>query len=126
MVIILWFTCSALFITAVIYLAWLLIGNPQLKEALSTIANGFRDALRGCGFQKKYPVELWKWETMHDEDVCEDCQERASWPPMDIADWMKEGMPRTPEAETKCGENCRCELTRYYPGLRPVKHQRKI
>ena len=88
------------------------------KEALRTIMNGFRQGLRHCGVnlsKKKCPVELWKWETMKDEDVCEDCLERTSWPPMDIVDWMKEGVPRTPEADTYCSPNCRCELIRYKP-----------
>ena len=84
----------------------------SLKEAFKTLWNGIREGLKGTSLwaRKRYPVELWKWETMQDEDVCEDCLERASWPPMDIADWMKEGLPGTPEAETQCGPNCRCQL----------------
>lgn len=61
----------------------------------------------------RYPVELYKWVAMDDEEVCEECLERASWPPMDIADWMKAGLPRTPEADTECGRNCRCQLMLY-------------
>ncbi len=84
-------------------------------EAFKTFWKAFREALKGSGlwWSKRHPVELWKWETMEDEDVCEDCLMRASWPPMDIADWMKEGLPGTPEAETECGPNCRCRLVPY-------------
>ncbi len=98
------------------------------KEFGKTIAQGFREALRACGFfvWKKYPVELWIWETMQDEDVCEDCLERASWPPMDIADWMKEGMPTSPEADTKCADQCRCQLVRYDPHQSHHKHSPQI
>ena len=66
-------------------------------------------------FHRQYPVELYVWKISNDDDVCEDCLERASWEPMDIADWMKEGLPGTPEAETECGENCRCKLVLYNP-----------
>jgi hypothetical protein len=70
-------------------------------------------------------LELWKWETLQDEDVCDDCLERATWPAMDIADWMKVGMPGTPEVETECGDNCRCQLVRYESTILFKKHHRK-
>jgi len=107
---------------------WALPHSKRAKETTQTILAGFRYGLKQCGLniaKKKCPVELWKWETMEDEDVCSDCLERASWPPMDIADWMKEGMPRTPEADTECGENCRCELVRYKPASLFRKHHTK-
>ena len=104
-------------------------GKKKLSEkAARSFRHGLQDKASDPGStapKNKYPVELWNWETLHDEDVCEECQERASWPPMDIADWMKEGMPRTPEAETQCGENCRCQLVRYYPGVSSKKHHQK-
>ncbi len=59
---------------------------------------------------------------MDDEDVCEDCLKRASWPPMDIADWMKVGLPRTSEAHTSCGQHCRCQLVPYKPKVHHWKH----
>lgn len=92
--------------------------ESTIKNIGKTIAHGFGEALRTFGFflPKKYPVELWVWETMEDEEVCDDCLERSDWGPMDIADWMKKGLPRTPEAETQCAANCRCQLVRY-----PVK-----
>ena len=87
--------------------------HPRLAEALNIVMNGMREAFRGCGFcywRTQSRPELYRWQTMDDMEVCEDCLERASWEPMDIADWMKHGLPGTPEAETHCGKNCRCEL----------------
>lgn len=103
-----------LFLSALGVLLFFFYRRP--KEVLQTIRGGFFSGLRHCGLfslKRKCPVELWKWETMQDEDICEDCLERASWPATDIADWMKEGLPGTPEAETACGEHCRCELVPY-------------
>ena len=81
-------------------------------------AGGSRQALLDgifSFFRRTYPAELYRWEIAEDDDVCEDCLDRASWEPMDIADWMKEGLPGTPEAETECGKNCRCKLVLYNP-----------
>lgn len=71
--------------------------------------------------RRKYPVELYVWKISNDENVCEDCLDRASWEPMDIADWMKEGLPGTHEADTECGDKCRCKLVLYNP--RPARHR---
>ena len=98
-----------------LYLINRLIKNPYLEAALSIIISGMKDSFRGYGIfmpKRKYPLDLYHWQTMDDDEVCEDCLERSHWPPMDIADWMKEGLPRTPEAETKCGKDCRCDLVR--------------
>ena len=98
--------------------------NPHLADALSTILGGVKHSFRWFGFVtpgQKYPIELYQWQTMEDDEVCEDCLERSTWPPMDIADWMKEGLPGTAEAETQCGKNCRCELVIYKPKPSPVK-----
>ena len=100
--------------------------HVPLKISWQTFVNGFNDGLRSCGLRptRKYPAELWVWETMDDEDVCEDCRERATWPPLDIADWMKTGLPGTPESECECGQNCRCRLLRYKPSpFTPRGHQ---
>jgi len=83
--------------------------------------NGFKEGLKASGLARspaRYPVELWEWVTLDDDEVCEDCLEKASLPPMDIADWMKEGLPGTPEAQTECGQNCRCQLVPYNPKIR--------
>ncbi len=125
MIILFWFLVVFLLGLSTLSFLWLLFMHPRFKEAAKTVREGFFAGLKGSGLtvpKHQNSVELWKWETMSDEDVCEDCQERASWPPMDIADWMKEGLPRTPESETKCGENCRCQLVRYYPGFSSKKY----
>jgi len=126
MLIITWILCLTLFIALTSFLGWFFLQDPKSQESLRTLRAGFQTAMKDCGFttKRKYPVELWVWETMHDEDVCEDCLERASWPPMDIADWMKEGIPGTPEAETECGEHCRCRLVRYHPITSILKRQK--
>jgi hypothetical protein len=114
MIIAFWFLSLVLLGVVLGFLAWALVKDRRYSEGGRTLFNGFRSALKGYGFtNRRYPVELWKWETMQDEDVCDDCLERAEWPPMDIADWMKEGLPGTPEAETECGEHCRCRLVRH-------------
>ena len=91
---------------------------------MAVIKNGIKEGLKGSGFllpKTRYPVELYQWVAMDDEEVCEDCLERASLPPMDIADWMKEGLPGTPEADTQCGEDCRCKLVPYPLNKHSVK-----
>lgn len=128
MIIFIWSAVSILLFLTIAGTIWFLVHHPYLKEGVKTFKDGFKAGLKGSGLttpQKNYPVELWKWDTLHDEDVCEDCLERSTWPPMDIADWMKEGMPRTTEAELKCGENCRCQLVRYYPGVSSKKYFNK-
>lgn len=89
----------------------------QTQESWQALWHGFKEGLKGAGFlfPRKYPVELYIWKISDDDEACENCLERASWEPMDIADWMKEGLPGTPEAETECGENCRCKLVLYKP-----------
>ena len=116
MVILFWLFCLILFIACGYLLLRSLLLYPPSQTAIKTFAQGFKEGLKGAGFlfpRKSYAIELFKWETMEDDDVCEDCLERASWPAMDIADWMKEGLPRTPEADTRCGGQCRCELIPY-------------
>ena len=126
MIVILWLICILLLvIISLCLLAVLWTKKILLRPSLHTLWEGFKEGLKGSGFlfrKHRYPIELWKWETMDDEDVCEDCLERANWPPMDIADWMKEGLPRTTEAQTSCGEHCRCQLIRYQPKVHHWKH----
>ena len=116
MIIFVWFLVLGLLLLATATLAWFLLHHPGLKILQNGLPAGLKD-IGSNNPRHNYQAELWKWETMHDENVCKDCLERSTWPAMDIADWMKEGMPRTPEAETKCSENCRCQLVRYYPGV---------
>ena len=94
------------------------------KEAIQIVKRGFYRGLLYCGLnisKRKCPVELWKWETMDDENVCDDCLQRAALPPMDIAEWMKIGLPTNPEAHTDCGKDCRCRLILYKPEKQPKK-----
>ena len=113
MVIISFILCVIFFMVVSFSLAATLWKTPFVRNSLSTFLHGFKEGLKGSGLKssaRAYPVELWVWETMDDHEVCEDCLERASWPPMDIADWMKEGLPRTSESETQCGHHCRCQI----------------
>lgn len=124
MTLIMWLIFYTIFVIAATVATLALFLNPKLPEALQILRNGFREGLRGGGLAEKprYPVELWVWETMDDDEVCEDCLERASWPPMDIADWMKEGLPGTPESETGCRHECRCRLVPYNPQKSTRRH----
>ncbi len=129
MLVLLWIFAFLLYVSAVSLLIVVLLNKLPVAAPLRDRIYEWLDEARSrrlFSFKTpKYPVELWKWETLDDEEVCEDCLERASWPPMDIADWMKEGMPRTEEAETHCGENCRCELVIYEPRSHWKKHPGK-
>jgi len=123
MIILLWFLTLILFVflSAIIINALLRINHENNQNAYHTFIQGMKEALKGCGFvfnQKLYSVELYKWVAQEDDEVCEDCLERASWPAMDIADWMKVGLPNTKEASTHCKDNCRCELTLHKSEIR--------
>ena len=111
MIITLWILLRIALILAVAFMATHLIHRcvPSLYFLGNVLKKKIRDQ-RLRASQGPYPVELYKWVTAGDGAVCGDCLERASWAPMDIADWMKEGLPRTLEADTACGENCRCRL----------------
>ena len=128
MIIFAWIICLVLFAATLLVLSFLFVRSNYCLEHRRILWEGFRKGLRGCGLnvsKKKLPVELWKWETMEDDEVCEDCLERASWPPMDIADWMKVGMPGTPEAQTDCTHGCRCRLVPYKPHAKALRRPRK-
>jgi hypothetical protein len=107
------FFLRLLFIGVLALLIALAISNHHVRESFSIIGNGIKNALKGCGFtlsKRPYTVELYQWVVMDEEHVCDDGLKRASWPAMDIADWMKAGLPGTPEANTECGTNCSCQL----------------
>lgn len=87
--------------------------SPVSKEMIDTLLNGFWDGLKGSGFafrKRKYPVELYRLILTEEGDICDDCLEHLSSPPMDIADWMKEGYPKNPLPGSPCGKKCLCEL----------------
>lgn len=114
----LWLTCIVVAFFSGILTFYILFQNASFRESWQTLLGGIRQGLKEFGLpsgSSRYPVELYVWETIDDEDVCEDCLERACWPAMDIADWFKEGLPGTPEAETECGKKCRCQLVPYHP-----------
>ena len=116
MLILFWLIVRIIFIITAVTLILYLIRCSKDKNSFSTLLNGIKSGLKEWGFtmnKTRYPVELYKWVTCDDEEICEDCVERAGWPAMDIADWMKAGLPGTPEAHTECGEDCRCELVFY-------------
>ncbi len=117
MMIALWMVLRILFLGTAIFLLVYLIINSKNKDALHVLARGIQEGLRRCGLiiaeKDQYTVELYKWVALDDGEACEDCLQRASWPAMDIADWMKKGLPKTLEAHTQCGEHCRCQLVFY-------------
>lgn len=113
MMILLWILLRVVLILTTAFMAAYLIRCCMSSPLLRLLGNAFQRKFhdhRPRTSQGPYPIELYKWVTAGDGAVCEDCLQRASWVPMDIADWMKEGLPRTPEADTACGENCRCRL----------------
>ena len=113
MIIALWLLTVILFIGTFFLIVRIISKEEGHREVFQILSEGFKKALEGCGFhinKKEYSVELYEWVTSEDDDVCDDCLDRSAWPPMDIADWMKEGLPQTPEAHTQCSENCRCHL----------------
>ncbi len=112
------FSSIILFFALIVIFFLFLMRSTRHNETLRILKEGFKEGLKGSGFllpKTRYPVELYVWETSDDGEVCEDCTERAAWPPMDIADWIKEGLPRTEEAYTHCGKNCRCQLIPFHP-----------
>ncbi len=119
MILIFWMIIRFFLLTTTILLACYLLLKLKKDKSLETLNDGIKEGLRGCGFaikKSRYPLELYKWKTKNDKHVCVDCQERATWPAMDIADWMKQGLPNTKEASTCCNypshkeKRCRCEL----------------
>jgi hypothetical protein len=124
MVIFIFFLIRLLFVATLLILLFYILKSPQYRQILNTMVDGIKEGLKASGFwigKKTYSVELYKWMATDDEDVCEDCLERSSWEPMDIADWMKEGLPRTQEAETECGQKCRCHLVLYKSKIQSSK-----
>jgi hypothetical protein len=113
MMIVLWILLRVVLILTTAFMAAYLIRCCAGSQSLRLLMGAIHKKFHAYGLRagpRPYPVERYKWVTAGDDAVCEDCLQRASWAPMDIADWMKEGLPRTPEARTECGENCRCRL----------------
>ena len=107
-----WALLTILSAVTFLWLAMYMVQHPHFKEGIKILQNGFRAGLKGSGLtplKPRYKIERYKWVSMDDDEVCEDCLKRASWPAMDIAEWMKLGLPNTPETDTRC-DHCRCEL----------------
>ena len=99
--------------TALAFLVRHWLTAPSLRKDWADFKNNLRESLKQSGLfdrQHPYPVELYAWVTANDEDVCEDCLHRSQLRPMDIAEWMKIGLPGTREAGTHCEHKCRCRL----------------
>ena len=125
MVIFFWLITLIVFVLTSVILIRYFLQDPKNREAFRTVLDGFKEGLRGCGFKfqkSKYTIELYKWVTLENDEVCEDCLQRASWEPMDIADWMKEGLPKTSEADTQCKARCRCKLMLVKSKVQTHKH----
>lgn len=119
-----WLLCFILFIFTAAFLTAILLNNSPSSSpsAWQTLLNRIRERLNGDGRhppKHRYPVELWVWDNSEEDDPCEESLERCTWAPMDIADWMKEGIPQTPESGTEMCEGCRCQLVRYQKSRRP-------
>lgn len=111
-----WLLCFILFIfTAALLTALLFNHSAHSSDGWHALIENIKERLQGNSLkvpQSRYPVELWVWDNSEEEDPCEESIERAAWAPMDIADWMKEGMPQTPESGTEMCEGCNCRLVR--------------
>lgn len=113
MIIIIWCLLALIFIACGVFLALYLTRQVSAREAFQTLWNGFKEGLKGSGFlftKHRYPVELYKWSLADEETVCDVCYEMSTWPPMDLADWMKEDLPKSANGHTQCGRDCQCEL----------------
>ena len=116
MVIVLWVLLRILFLASAVFLIYYLFRLSRHDRSLPVFFAGIKTALKDCGFHFKnrsYSLELYKWAINENEEVCEESLDRASWPAMDIADWMKEGLPRDAEGHSLCGKDCDCKLILY-------------
>lgn len=114
MIIALWILLRLIFIAIALFLIYYFIKEIRNDGALLTLIAGIKNALKDCGFylrNRNYSIDLYRWVIDNeDEEICDESYERAQWPAMDIADWMKEGLPRNAQGETLCGRDCNCRL----------------
>jgi len=118
MLIAIWFILRILFFAVAAFLIYYYIKSLSNDGAFEALKNGIKSACQGFRFDEKtkdnsYSIELYKWSINENDEVCEEALERATWPAMDIADWMKEGLPRSADGTSLCGRNCQCKLNRY-------------
>ena len=114
MLILLWLALSFVFVLCGLFLLVALVKAIRLDDK-KTFFHAFKDALRECGFRWRqgYSLELYKWVPDDSEEICEESAERAQWPAMDIADWMKAGLPQDENGHSMCGQDCSCRLVLY-------------
>lgn len=96
--------------TVIVFLLGCFVMRPAVFH---TLIDGIKHSLEDCGFHLKsrgYRVELYKLEPVEEGDLCDNCVEKLDNPPMDIADWMKEGFPKNPPPFSKCDGHCKCQL----------------
>lgn len=110
--IIFYFLILILLVTTTILLCLWTIGYwPKNQELWLPLGDGMKHALRDSGLHipaQKSKVHYYRW--IPGPDACDEAWTRVHWPSMDIVDWMKEGLPGTPEMKRKCGQDCQCRL----------------
>ena len=112
MIIALWLVLKIKFILCGLFLIYAMTQSFQQNDR-EAFVRGLKNALRDCGLsfpKKSYSVELYKWVANDNEELCEESMDRTDWPAMDIADWMKAGLPCSSEGESLCGQECSCTL----------------
>lgn len=118
MIVAIWLTLRILFFLFAAVLCYYYVLTLKKEGTFRIFKHGLRSALKDCGFHmqnapgQKYSIDLYKWTINEHEEICEDSLDRATWPAMDIADWMKEGLPRASDGTSLCGRDCQCKLTR--------------
>lgn len=118
MIVAIWLTLRILFFLLAALLCYYYVYTLQKEGTFRIFKNGLKSAFKDCGFNvahtpgSKYSIDLYKWTINEHEEICEESLERASWPAMDIADWMQEGLPRSSDGTSLCGRDCQCKLSR--------------
>ncbi len=113
MTIILFLITRILLIAALAAFIVLTVKTKSFKESLAILIRGFKRGLQGTGLflpHTSKKIELYRWIPDKNRDVCEASRECAECPPMDLADWMETGYPKSPDADEACHEDCKCKL----------------
>ncbi|MBP9853422.1 MAG: hypothetical protein KBD53_00985 [Candidatus Omnitrophica bacterium] len=129
MIIALWIILRILFFAAAIFLLYQYFKSLINDGSFHVMKHGLNKPFKNSQFDTKanhnqYTLELYKWSINEGENVCEEALDRAAWPAMDIADWMKEGLPRSSDGTSLCGRNCQCKLTRYK--VKPTRQPKSL
>lgn len=82
--------------------------NAMREEITGTMAQAFEAGVVD-EFQAQTGGEAeYRWTTVGDADVCEDCEERAG-AVRSLAEWRAIGLPKS--GFSRCDRRCRCEIT---------------